>query len=264
MSIEFQTVSKTFCRNDDERLYNVGLRHGLEFRIGLTIKMTSHVFRFSFLAAMLISVVLTARAQITVTVDRNLGGDANPEFKFKLVRSPLKDDAAARARLTLLAGEADPAGADLSALTDGILPTGENQPKSNFSFDSGSSGGRFSMDLGRVIEIRQINSYSWHSGNRAPQVYRLYASNGADPQFCAEPRGDVDPASCGWTLITSVDTRRGRGGGGEGQYGASINDARGSLGKYRYLLFECSATETDDDAGNTFFSEIDVVAKKSP
>ena len=226
--------------------------------------MTRHFFRFSFIAAMLLGAALAGRAQITVTVDRNLGRDANPEFRFKLVRPPVKDDAAARARLTLLAGQADPAGADLSALTDGILPTAENQSKSNFSFDSGSSGGRFSMDLGSVIEIKQINSYSWHSGNGAPQVYALYASDGADPKFCAEPKGDVDPASCGWTLVTSVDTRRGRGGDSGGQYGASINDARGSLGKYRYLLFECSATETDDDAGNTFFSEIDVVAKKSP
>ena len=119
------------------------------------------------------------------------------------------------------------------------------------------------MDLGAVIEIKQINSYSWHSGNRAPQVYRLYASDGTDAHFCAEPKGDIDPGSCGWKFITTVDTRRGRSSDTGGQYGVSINDARGLLGKYRYLLFDCSATETDDDFGNTFFSEIDVIARKT-
>jgi len=205
---------------------------------------------------------LIAQAQVTVTIDRNVGAEANKEFKFKTVRSPVKDDAAAKAKLTLLVGEVDPAGGDLSALTDGLLPTGEDQPKSNFSFDSGSSGGRFSMDLGSVIEIKQINTYSWHSSTRAPQVYMLYASEGGGPDFCAEPNAEIDPSSCGWKLITDIDTRRKRGGDGGGQYGVSISEARGSLGKYRYLLFRCSATETEDDAGNTFFSEIDVIAKK--
>ena len=47
-----------------------------------------------------------------------------------------------------------------------------------------------------------------------------------------------------------------------GQYGVSIDDQSGSLGKYRYLLFDCWVTEAADDWGNTFYSEIDVVAKK--
>jgi hypothetical protein len=223
--------------------------------------MTMLPVRFSFIAAIIFIAAMAARAQITVTVERNLGRDATPEFKFKLVRSPLKDDAATKSHLTLLAGELDPAGGDLNVLTDGLLPKSENELKSNFSFDSGSSGGRFIMDFGEVIDIKQVNSYSWASENRAPQVYRLYGSDGSSKTFCAEPKRDADPTSCGWTLVTSVDTRKGRADGG-GQYGVSIN-AHGLLGKYRYLLFECSATETDDDAGNTLFSEIDVVQKKS-
>jgi hypothetical protein len=55
-----------------------------------------------------------------------------------------------------------------------------------------------------------------------------------------------------------VDTRPRQGEGG-GQYGVSITDASGVLGKYRYLLFVCVATEADDDWGNTFYSEVDVV-----
>jgi hypothetical protein len=45
-----------------------------------------------------------------------------------------------------------------------------------------------------------------------------------------------------------------------GQYGVSIAEPGGSLGKYRYLLFDCYATEMNDDWGNTFYSEVDVVA----
>jgi hypothetical protein len=42
----------------------------------------------------------------------------------------------------------------------------------------------------------------------------------------------------------------------------SISDTDGALGKYRYLLFDVSSTENDDDFGNTFYSEIDVIEQK--
>jgi hypothetical protein len=117
------------------------------------------------------------------------------------------------------------------------------------------------MDLGSVIEITQINSYSWHPDTRGLQVYLVYASDGADPKFIAEPKGTTDPTSAGWKLLATVDTRPKTGQGG-GQYGVSITDAAGRLGKYRYLLFDFVATEMDDDWGNTFYSELDEVAKK--
>jgi len=175
------------------------------------------------------------------------------------VPAPAKEDAAAKATVTLLVGESDPAGGDLSVLTDGLLPAKADEPKSNFYFASGSGGGRVRMDFGEVIEIKQVNSYSWHTGAGAPQVYLLYASDGAEIGFNAEPNANTDPIDCGWKLITTVDTRKS---GDGGQYGVSITDAHGILGKYRYLLFGFVATETDDDAGNTFYSEIDVVTKK--
>jgi hypothetical protein len=204
---------------------------------------------------------LTGQAQVRVTVDRNTGNAATKEFKFKNVPSPAKDDAAAKATVTLLVGESDPAGGDVSVLTDGLLPTKADEPKSNFYFASGSGGGRVRMDFGEAIEIKQVNSYSWHTGAGAPQVYLLYASDGAEVGFNAEPNANTDPNTCGWKLITTVDTRKS---GDGGQYGVSISVPHGILGKYRYLLFSFVATETDDDAGNTFYSEIDVIAKKTP
>ncbi len=63
-------------------------------------------------------------------------------------------------------------------------------------------------------------------------------------------------------LIANVDTRVGSANDG-GQYGVSITKTGGSLGSFRYLLFVCASTESDDEWGNTFYSEIDVVAKKT-
>jgi hypothetical protein len=40
-----------------------------------------------------------------------------------------------------------------------------------------------------------------------------------------------------------------------------VTDSSGSLGSYRYLLFDCYVTELYDNWGNTFYSEIDVIAK---
>lgn len=163
--------------------------------------------------------------------------------------------------MLVVEGEIDGNGADVSALIDGALPTEEDQPAANFFWDAGTGGGRFQMDLGSVIEIAQINTYSWHPNTRGPQVYRLWASDGTDPKFNATPKSNIDPVTCGWKLITVVDTRLKEGNDG-GQFGVSLTDSRGSLGKYRYLLFDCYVTETGDEFGNTFYSEIDVVAKK--
>ena len=211
--------------------------------------------------AALLSFALATQAQVKVTVDHNTGGAATGSFKFKNVPSPTKDDAASKAKLTLVDGEIDPNGADLRALIDGVLPTDEDQPEANFFFNAGTAGGRFRMDLGSVIEIAQVNTYSWHPNTRGPQVYKLFASDGSDPKFNAAPKRGIDPVSCGWKLIATVSTLPKEGQGG-GRYGVSITDLRGTLGRYRYLLFDCSPTQPDDDYSNTFYSEIDVVAKR--
>jgi hypothetical protein len=196
-----------------------------------------------------------------VTSDHNNNDVANRNFKFKNVASPVKDDAAANAKLTLIDGDLDQAGADLSALTDGRWPRDEDEPAANVFFRAGSSGGRFRMDFGAPIEITQVNTYSWHPNTRGPQLYKLYASDGSDPRFNLDPRRGVDPATCGWKFVALVSTLSDQGEDG-GQYAASITDASGSLGKHRYLLFDCYVTEFHDNRGNTFYSEIDVVGKR--
>ena len=223
----------------------------------------SHWLGFALLMPMVLSVLtLTMQAQVKVTVDHNSNATASAAFKFKNVPAPVKDDAAARAKIALVDGELDRNGADLSALNDGVLPGEEDEPAKNVFFNAGTGGGRLRIDLGSAIEIVQINTYSWHPDTRGPQVYRVWASDGSDAKFNPGPKGDIDPATCGWKLIALVDTRSKQAADDGGQYGVSLSNAKGSLGKYRYLLFDCYVTETSDDYGNTFYSEIDVIAGK--
>lgn len=202
------------------------------------------------------------QAQPRVTIAHNDNKTANPEFRFANVPSPSRNDAASTARVVIVDGEADANGADVTALIDGVLPIASDQPRQNFFVTSGSGGARLLIDLGRVLDIAQINSYSWHANSRAPQVYRVWGSDGSDPHFNAEPKANVDPRSCGWRVIATVDTRSEDASQDGGQFGVSIADSNGSLGKFRYFLFDCYVTEIANNSGNTFYSEIDVVAKQ--
>ena len=199
-------------------------------------------------------------AEIRIEVDHNQNERASGTFKFNRVPSPSKTDSASKAKFKIVDGKRDPNGGELEKLHDGGLPDDKDQPEENFFFDAGTAGGRLQVDLDSVIEIKQINTYSWHTSTRAPQVYKLYATDGTGAEFKPEPKQGADPEKCGWKLIASVDTRPTSGDGG-GQYGVSISDTQGLVGKYRYLLFDISRTETRDNWGNTLYSEIDVIAK---
>ncbi len=207
-----------------------------------------------------ISLVLVLQDQVKISIDHNSNATATSAFKFKNVPTPAKDDAATGAKLMLLDGDVDRNGGDLSALTDGLVPTMEDQPAANFFFSSGTGGGRFRIDLGKTIEIAQVNSYSWHPDSRGPQVYRLWGGDESNPKFNPEPKGTSDLASSGWKQIALVDTRWQSPEGG--QFGVSISRPQGTLGNYRYLVFDCYVTEVADNWGNTFYSEVDVLAKK--
>jgi hypothetical protein len=200
-----------------------------------------------------------ARAEVKVAVERNANVTAEPEFKFKNIPGPLRGDAADKLTFTIVDGRSDPNGSNIRKLTDGMLPEQEDDPGASFFFAAGTDGGRLQLDLGRIIDIMQVNSYSWHTASRAPQVYTLYAADGVAAGFNPAPRRGTDPTTCGWKLLASVDTRPRIGRPG-GQYGVSISDSSGALGKVRYLLFDIFRTEDRDRFGNTFYSEIDIRA----
>ena len=197
---------------------------------------------------------------ISVICGFNPNATANREFKFNNVPSPVANDATANAKLTLIDGNLDAGSAELSALIDGRLPTNEDDPGANVYFNAGSSDGRFRMDLGHAIDIAQVNTYSWHPSSRGPQLYKLYAADGSEENLDLNPKRGIDPATRGWKFLTTVNTLPQQGEDG-GQYGVSVTDSSGSLGKYRFLLFDCYVTELYDNWGNTFYSEIDVISK---
>jgi hypothetical protein len=225
------------------------------------MKWRGRIQLLGIVASLVLFLAAAVRAEVKVAVEHNENGKATGDFKFKDIPGPSKDDAATRAKFSIIDGERDPNGGDLDKLNDGKLPTEEDQPEENFFFNAGTEGGRLGIDLGKIMAVKQVNTYSWHPNTRGPQVYKLYASDGAAADFKPEPKAGTDPDKCGWKLIATVDTRPKEGDGG-GQYGVSISDTIGSLGKCRYLLIDTSRTENDDQFGNTFFSEIDIVEQK--
>ena len=225
-------------------------------------------YKTIFTAAALTVLVFTmaCQAEIKTVTGRNGNESAAFDFKFKNTPQPSRNDAATRATFTIVDGRRDRNGGNLDKLHDGKVPTEGDQPSENFFFNAGTEGGRLLIDLGDAIEIKQVNTYSWHPNTRGPQLYKLYASNGKPAPsgaegadgFIQQPKKGTDPLTCGWKLIANVDTRPKEGTGG-GQYAVSISDSGGTIGKYQYFLFDISATERSDPFGNTFFSEIDIV-----
>jgi hypothetical protein len=202
-----------------------------------------------------------SHAEVKVVSEHNAGGSG---FTFKSVPPPARNDAASKAQFKLVDGERDRNGGDLAVLHDGRVPSDEDQPSENFFFRAGTDGGRIQIDLGSVISVRQLNSYSRHSNTRAPQVYKLYAADGTATGFNAEPRKGMDPESCGWKLVAGVDTRPRQDDGGGGQHGVAASGTDAPLGKFRYLLLDISRTEDRDPFGNTFYSEIDLIDADAP
>ena len=105
-------------------------------------------------------------------MEHNAEGD--PAFKFKNVPGPVKGDAAEgnRLRFSIVDGDSDGNGSNIRALNDGRLPDSDDDPGNNFFFAAGSEGGRLGLKLGSAIDVKQVNTYSWHTERRAPQVYQ--------------------------------------------------------------------------------------------
>ncbi len=194
---------------------------------------------------------------LKIAVERILPDQATAAFNFTKVPRPSATDAATFAQFSLITSGPQ---WKLRALHDGRLPSGADSPDDNFFFEDGNVGGRFLIDLRQDMDVVQVNTYSWHSNSRGPQLYKLYARDSAAGDFDRVALAVGDPASQGWKYLAQVDTRPGGSDMG-GQYGVSIMSPRGVIGHYRYLLFDCRRTEEVDRWGNTFYSEVDVIAR---
>src|ERR1043166_5247397 len=223
--------------------------------------MNQRISWLTILASASVLIALGARAEIKVQSGRNENAAAG--FKFNNVPAPSRTDAATRATFTLVDGERDGNGGALEKLHDGRLPREDDSPSENFFFNAGTDGGRILIDLGGAIDVKQINTYSCHPNTRGPQGYIVSAADGTANNFNRQPKRSTDPATCGWKRVAKVDTRAKDGASG-GVFGVSIAESDGALGKYRYVLFDVFRTETEDDFGNTFYSEIDVIDANAP
>ncbi|RYD36340.1 MAG: hypothetical protein EOP86_06245 [Verrucomicrobiaceae bacterium] len=205
------------------------------------------------------ALVSAACADATVSTGYSRSDDS---FKFESVPAPAIDDAAAGAEFKIIGGSADPnAGKGLEALHDGKIPGNDDDPAGNFFFSRDTGKGRLLIDLGKVIDVKSVATYSWHQGGRAAQRYTLYSSEGTAPDFKADPGEGADPEKSGWRLAGKVDTS----GKGPGQHGAEISGGKdGTLGKSRYLLLETQPNEDPSGFGQTFWSEIDVIDAAAP
>lgn len=179
-------------------------------------------------------------------------------FAFEKIPPPATNDAGTGAAWRVIDGQRDPNGAPLTALHDGRVPGGDDEPRANFFFRAGTTGGQIVVDLGKVSTIDRIGSYSRHNGGRAPQVYSVYGAVGKPT-----PPAGGDPLLAGWTKIASVDTRPAEGDVG-GRHGVAVTDSSGELGEFSQLLFDIQVTDERDRFGHTFFSEIDIVTADDP
>ncbi len=181
---------------------------------------------------------------------------------FKRIPPPSSDDAASHAKLSIVDGRLHGQSGGPQVLIDGRLPMTNDSPPENFFFIAKSVEGRFLIDLERAVNIKQINSYTWHAHERSPQVFRLYAADGTAPNFNSAPKFGIDPAKVGWTLIADVNTNPAP--WPRGITGISLHqkDQTKTIGAFRYLLFLAFPTETHDPQGHTFFSEIDMIQGK--
>jgi len=107
---------------------------------------------------------MVSLAEVKIVADRSENPTAS--FKFKNVPAPSKNDAATKARFTIVDGMEDNNGGTIDRLHDGRVPTEDDQPSENFFFQAGTDGGRILVDLGGAIDIQQISRAKYDANYR--------------------------------------------------------------------------------------------------
>ncbi len=178
-------------------------------------------------------------------------GDGSPAFRLPSIEPPFENPAAATshgAPTARVLHERPPVDAD------GLGATGDRsqgREKADTFLLTARRDGRYFVDLGRLIPVTKINTYSWKSagstsraGATRAQNFTLYGlASSAAPEA-------VDPAeSGGWQLIAqvntdsyfAVDTPNTR----PDQQACSFTAVSGCLGKFRYLLVVPQSSDLD-------------------
>jgi len=140
-----------------------------------------------------------------------------------------------------------PEGDTLPRLNDGSVARNNDDVDRCVWFDNNES--RILLDLKKTLEIARVNTFSWHSSNRAPQKFTLWGAGG---DTLPDPSKDLSKTQ-GWTKVAEVDTFPLK---DSGQHGSSVFNPVATLGKFRYLLWQNGKRPS-----GTFFTEIDVYEK---
>jgi len=214
--------------------------------------------------------------QVTVRIER---GDETPDFRLATIEPPsdadYADAAQGQTRVSLPDEKLFVSGSypmsssgPIERLVDGRAQGTADAPLESVFFEEHSRG-MFLFDLGQVVTVRKVNSFSWHKSKfvtdnhvRATQKYTLWGYAGDEPPAAKERSG-----SDGWERISRINTDsffdvatpRDR----PTQQACSIASETGSLGRYRFLLFEVQPTLAvhDNAVDHTFYGEIDVYAE---
>lgn len=194
----------------------------------------------------------TGWCETVVTTESNSRDQATPAFKFESIPTPSRTDAGNSATIQRRSGRLDRNSEPLVSLQDGLLPNEPDQPSRNVFFANDTSG-EIVFDFGKEIDLKQINSYSWHPGSRAHQVYEVFVARSS-----TELTGETKSSEFDWKPIATVDTRKGNAQSGN-QVGVSIRDSSGSFGSVRYVRLTIHPTQANRRFANTFFSEIDFI-----
>jgi quinoprotein glucose dehydrogenase len=134
--------------------------------------------------------------------------------------------------------EAGADGAKLPRLNDGILPTADDRNSQTVWFDQHEA--RFVLDLGQDIEVGRVDTFSYL---KAPQFGDVWAARG---DVRPDPTA-INPAS-GWVKLATINSGHL---GDNGKHATTIFNEMGSLGKFRWLMWQSKR-------GGTRFAEIAV------
>lgn len=162
---------------------------------------------------------------------------------------PTADNLATKGTVTWIDAFSVPykdAGADgnkLPRLNDGKLAANDDDIKACTWFEQHEA--RWVLDLGKAVDLGRVDTWAWHKANRALMDIVIW---GSDSATMPDATG-VDPAVAWVKLGAANTTKLGEG----GKHGVSVLNATGSLGSYRWLMWQSKRK-------GTFFTEVAVYA----
>ncbi len=211
----------------------------------------------------------TTSDQIVTLIE---SGDGTPGFHFPTIPAPTSTDLADHSRGTARIhsfGVLEAQSGVAEVLLNGKGQTDSDNPNESFYFEQNTTGS-IVLDLGRRTAITMINTYSWHQSDRvwyetdkcferAPQKYVLYGFEGDEMPAVTAPFTEF-----GWVRIAQVNTDDFFHTQSDAlrppQQASSIRAGQGSLGTYRFLLWDVRPSIGFENKAehNTFYGEFDV------